>query len=355
MTGIFRMLGKNGLESYEATIRDGTLKADPIEPRTDRLLVPGFVDLHIHGAFGVDFMAATGPQMLELADRLEQIGYEAFLPTTVSASAIDVERAIANLPDDPRMPGFHLEGPFISDLFPGAQPSEAIIDPPVQAEKGTPWQRILGDPRLRVITLAPERPGALSLASNLSSGGAILSMGHTNASYSEAQLGFEHGFRHATHVFNAMRGLHHREPGALGFALLEDRLSAEIIYDRRHVSPEAARLLLRCKPPDKIVAVSDGTMASGSPEGSKFEMWGLRVETRAGSVYIEGADTLAGSSITLLDAFRNLAEDFGPETAIRLCCLNPRSALAMTSPPRLWLEFDDAFHLCKVHKVDAVP
>jgi N-acetylglucosamine-6-phosphate deacetylase len=164
-------------------------------------------------------------------------------------------------------------------------------------------------------------------------------MGHTNATYDEARHGFEFGASHTTHTFNAMRALHHREAGTVGYALSNDALATELIYDRLHVSEDAARLLFKCKPADKVIAVSDSTMATGMAPGKRFKMWGLDCVTGRKEVRLESG-ALAGSAITLLDAFRNLHEDFGPETAIRACCLNPRLSMGWTQTPRVFLELD---------------
>lgn len=347
MNGRIRMLGELGMGTYDVSLEGGYLRSTSAGGHAKSLLVPGFVDIHIHGAFGIDFMSASAAQMVEMADRLGEVGYEAFFPTTVSASPEAVAAALRNLPEDSRMPGVHLEGPFISPQYPGAQPPEAIRD--FEGPTGA-WRPILNDPRLHVMTLAPERDAACNLIEDFARRGGMVSMGHTNATYAEAEQGYRWGVRHATHTFNAMRGLHHREVGALGFALMHDEIACELIYDRRHVSKEAAALLFRCKPKDKVIAVSDGTMASGLSTGQRLSMWGHEVETRSGGVYLAGTETLAGSAITLLDAFRNLAEDFGEETAIRACCLNPRTAMSLRCEPRVWLEFDSNLNLTQIHR-----
>lgn len=309
-----------GIYRFDSSTLEFLPSADAVAEAT---IVPGFVDIHTHGAFGIDFMSASTESMVELADRLAEVGYEAFLPTTVSASRAQVEGALQALPDHPMIWGFHLEGPFISPKYPGAQPKEAIVDPPAPVSD---WDAILDDPRLKVITLAPERPGALPLALRLSSRGVKVSMGHTDATYEECRKGFEAGVRHSTHTYNAMRPLHHREAGTVGFAFTEDELFTELIYDRHHVCREAAEVLVRCKPKDRLIAISDSAMAAGLPSGQRLTMWGLDCVVNEGTVRLTDG-TLAGSAITLYDAFRNLAEDFGLETAIRACSINPRLAL----------------------------
>jgi N-acetylglucosamine-6-phosphate deacetylase len=338
----YSALGPDGFGTYRVDWSVSPPLFERVSQPPRGLLIPGFVDIHIHGAFGIDFMSASKADMGLLCQRLEAEGYEAFLPTTVTASTADVAGALSNIPDSPMVAGFHLEGPFISTKYPGAQPPSAIIGPPAGPSD---WDAILDDPRLRVITMAPERPNALELTARLMKRGVIVSMGHTDATYDEARRGFEFGAAHTTHTYNAMRPLHHREAGTVGYALSNDDLSTELIYDRLHVSKEAARLLLKCKPIDRVIAVSDSTMATGMPPGQTIEMWGLKCVTGRKEIRLADNGSLAGSAITLLDAFRNLAEDFGEEVAIRLCCLNPRRVLGMTGPPRALLELDRNYEI----------
>lgn len=341
MKPVYDLLGPEGYAAYEVTWGENGPQFNRVSKPPQGILAPGFVDLHIHGAFGIDFMSASLFQMLDLADKLAEVGYEAFLPTTITATANEVIAATDRLPAHEMMPGFHLEGPFISPRHPGAQPLQAIQEP---AERDEKWDVILHDPRLRLITLAPEAPGALALISELRRPGLTLSMGHTDATYDEARAGFEFGVSHVTHTFNAMRRFHHREAGAVGYVLQNDALTTELIYDRHHVARESASLLFRCRPADKVVAVSDSTQATGLAEGSEIVLWGQPAVVGDGCIHLRDTKTLAGSAVTLLDCFQNLAEDFGPETAIRCCCLNPRAVLGNLQP-RVWLEFDRTFHL----------
>jgi N-acetylglucosamine-6-phosphate deacetylase len=176
-------------------------------------------------------------------------------------------------------------------------------------------------------------------------------MGHSDATFEQAKRGFEAGARQATHTYNAMRGLHHREPGILGFSLVEDELDAELIYDRIHVSKPAAEVLLRCKPTHRVIGMSDGTMAAGLPTGERFKMWGLDVYTGEGEVRLVETDGPAGSAVTQLDVFRCLAEDFGLLTAIQACCINPRRVLKMPENPQVWIEMDLNLQIMQVHQV----
>lgn len=340
-------VGPHGFGVYEFNWTSSGPELTQAEGKSEGILCPGFVDIHIHGAFGIDFMSATAEQLAELGEKLQACGYEHYYPTTITASPEDIEKALDNLPNSELVPGFHLEGPFISPDFPGAQPPDRIahfdsMDPR--------WEAILTDPRLKVITLAPEKHGALPWITKLHNQGTKVSMGHTAASFDEATKGLEAGVRHSTHTFNAMKGFHHREAGAAGFCMATDELSCEIIYDRIHVSPQAAEVLLKAKPQDKVIAVSDSTMASGMQPGQKIVMWGLDCITGHGEVRLASNGSLAGSAITLLDAFQRLAQDFGPETAIRATSLNPRLAMGLTDMPKVWLEFDPNFELKAIHR-----
>jgi N-acetylglucosamine-6-phosphate deacetylase len=337
VNGTYLALGPAGFGAYDVSFDSGAARFSLSDAPTELTLIPGFVDIHIHGAFGIDFMSASKDQMLLLCDQLAKIGYESFLPTTVTASLGDVRRALGNLPDHPMIGGFHLEGPFISPKHPGAQPQDKILDPTNAQEE---WREVLEDERLKVVTLAPEVPGALELARYLHSRGVVVSIGHTDATFAESRAGYEAGVQHTTHTFNAMRGLHHREAGTVGYALTNDALRCELIYDRHHVSRDAAELLFKCKPAGGVIAVSDSTMATGMAAGEKLAMWGLEVVTSPGEVRLASNGALAGSAITLLDAFRNLHADFGPEAAVRACCLNPRQALRMPGEPRTWVALD---------------
>ncbi len=335
MSNIYDCLGPEGWGAYEVTFAQGGPEFFRVYKPSSAILVPAFVDIHIHGAYGVDVMSATQEELLTLCRSLERDGYDTFLPTTITAGPDAIRRVLDRLPDHPLISGFHLEGPFLSPQYPGAQPENLIAEIP---DGPSEWDEILQDPRLKVITLAPEIPRALELILRLQTRGVVVSMGHTNATFEEAKQGFEFGATHATHMFNAMRPFHHREAGMVGYALEEPSLTTEFIYDRKHMTKEAAQLLIQCKPPDRLVAVSDCTMAAGLAPGTKLEMWGHSCICGQGDVrLINGA--LAGSAQTLLDIFRNLYTDFGPEVAVRTCSINPRARLGLDPLPKTYLEF----------------
>ena len=336
---VLTALGPLGFQKYDVDLK--TMAMEPSDRPVEGLLVPGFVDIHIHGAFGYDFMTGSAEDLLAMAAGLEKVGYEAFLPTTVTGPLEAIKAALAHLPvDDRRMPGFHLEGPFISPKHPGAQPQEFIVEPSPE------WDVVLDDPRLKLVTLAPEIPGGLELTQRLAAQGVVPSLGHTDGTYAQVREAVAAGARHTTHTYNAMRPLHHREPGTVGAALNSPELTCELIYDRIHVARPAAEVLLKCKGSDGVIAVSDATMAAGMEPGTEITMWGLDCVVGDKQVRLKDG-TLAGSGITLYDAFRNLAQDFGPETAIRLCCLNPRRALHM-GEPRVWSIMDPELRIMEI-------
>jgi N-acetylglucosamine-6-phosphate deacetylase len=305
------------------------------------LLAPGLVDRHIHGAFGIDFMTADSQRLATLGRRLADLGYESWLPTTVTAPIENVRRAVATLPDCRGAAGFHLEGPFISASYPGAQPTEWILRPD---DAGETWRDVLEHPDLRVVTLAPETPGCPDLIRRLVARRVVVSLGHTDATADQARAAIEAGATQTTHTFNAMRRFHHRDSGIVQVALTDPRVECELIYDRRHVSRETAALLFMAKGLDRVVAVSDSTAATGLPDGSEVAMWGRRCRIETGSVKIADTGVLAGSTSTLLDCFQALADDLGPEPAVRSCCVNPRRAIGANTP-KLWCLFSLKFDL----------
>jgi len=329
----------------DGVFRFGTFEWTPGEPLTpakgkpESVLVPGFVDIHIHGSHGHDFMSMTTAAEVEAwADSLSKIGYEYFYPTTITSDVETLKRVINTLPEThPMIPGFHLEGPFISPEYPGAQPPQFILDPET---RGPEWDDILDHSQLKVVTMAGERPGALDLIQKLSRRGVRVSLGHTNATFEEAEASRKAGARHTTHTYNAMRPLHHREAGMVGFALATSEVFCELIYDRKHVCREAADVLFKAKKANKIIGISDSTMAAGMEPGQHFKMWGLDVVTGPGEVRLASNNSLAGSASTLDQVFLNMWDDFGPQLAAQACCITPRIALfGSDAPGTVWLHY----------------
>lgn len=294
-------------------------------------LVPGLVDIHCHGIAGHD---VSEGEAVETIEELRRRGVEWVCPTTVATPLERLREIVEAVPSEtPGFAGFHLEGPYLSPAYPGAQPEEHLRQPDVEE-----FDAALGDllSKIRIVTLAPELPGAEALIRFLYQNGVIVSAGHTDADIQVMEGATNVGLRHITHLFNAMRKFHHRDPGIVGFGLVSTVI-CELIYDRVHVSRLAASLVFTAKRLSDVVAVSDGTALSGSPSGTVGQLWGkeVRVERRAARL----ADgRLCGSVATLPDVFQALWQDFRdhPERAIAACSLNPRRALGLP-PPELWL------------------
>lgn len=291
----------------------------PFLDGSDCTLVPGFIDVHIHGSGGADVMDAT-PEALETMSRfLVRHGVTGFYATTVTASHAATLAAVEtaaryvesrqvgsgrNRAAGARVLGVHLEGPFLSPEFPGAQ-NPAHIRPPSTAE----LEELLGAGPVRMITLAPEVPGADTLIGMAAAAGVRVVLGHTAATFDEATAAIDAGVSQATHTYNAMSGLHHRRPGALGATLSDSRIYAQLIADGIHVHPAAMRILARCKGPTRTLLISDAIGAAGMPEG-RYEMGRLPVIVKDGACRLEDG-TLAGSVLTLDAALRKFMSATG--------------------------------------------
>jgi N-acetylglucosamine-6-phosphate deacetylase len=278
--------------------------------------VPGLIDVHTHGAAGHDTMDATPAALAGMARYLAGHGVTGFLPTTITASHEATLAAVANAAayiaadglKGPRMGarvlGVHLEGPFVNRAAKGAQPA-AFCRAPDLAELDA-WQA--AGP-IRLITVAPELPGAEVFIRAAVARGIAMSVGHTQATYEQVEAAVEWGASHVTHTFNAMSPLHHRQPGAVGAALTDDRLVVELIADGIHLHPAILALAVRAKTPGRVALVTDAMRAAGLPD-SRYDLGGQGVIMRAGACWLAGPDgeptaTLAGSTLTMDAALRN--------------------------------------------------
>jgi len=292
-----------------------------------RIVAPGLIDIHVHGAKGRDIMEASYEVINELAVFLSHHGTTSFLPTTVSApqsALLDVIRAIRTAmkkgTDGAEVLGVHLEGSYISPQRSGAQ-DPGFIRLPSLDEFNEIWEASEGT--VKIVTLAPEIKGADKLIAKLQSLGIVASVGHSNATYSEMEKAIKYGVQHVSHTFNAMRGFHHREPGVVGAVLVRDELTAELIYDNVHVHPAAAKLLVKAKGSGKVVLVTDAIHPTGMPDG-KYKMGGRGVTVTNGVCRFESRE-LAGSTLTMNKAVRNVMKSVGIplQTAIRMGTINP--------------------------------
>lgn len=299
-------------------LQDGIIRAvregrDPAADVSlpDGLLAPGLVDLQVNGYYGVDLVDASEDDWQQVLGRLPETGVTAFLPTFITAPVATLADALtrteAALPavtakGGARPLGVHLEGPFLSARRRGAHsedwladPEPAALDALVNAAPGT----------VRMLTLAPERDGALDAVRRLTAAGVLVSMGHSDATAAEAAAAADAGAQSVTHLFNAQHPLHHREPGLPGTALTDPRLTCGLIADLHHVAPEACRLAFAAAP-GRIALVTDAVAAAGMPPG-RYILGGDPIDVRdEGEPPLRGDGALAGSGLRLDDAIANV-------------------------------------------------
>lgn len=272
--------------------------------------LPGFIDMHIHGADGVDTMDATAASLHQFAAALVAEGTTSFLATTMTQSEDAIAAALQNIAafqqgeGEANLVGVHLEGPFISAQCAGAQPIEHIQPPSI--EKYQQWHEMSGN-QIKQITMAPEQ--GIELVSYAKELGVVVSIGHSNATAKETQAAVVQGVTQGTHLYNQMRAMHHREPGVVGTVLLEKDVYVEMIVDFIHIHPEMVDLAYRLKGPDKIILITDAMRAKGLAYG-KYDLGGQEVTvTENGAQLANGA--LAGSVLKMNDALRNMRQATG--------------------------------------------
>jgi N-acetylglucosamine-6-phosphate deacetylase len=302
------------------------------------LLVPGFIDIHVHGWGGHDAMGGADA-LAGMSRALLGRGVTTFLPTAVSAplDALDefaqTVRAFMDAPDGTgaKAVGFNLEGPFLAPGRRGAHEPAHLLRP--AAVPRARLETLL--PGLRVITVAPELDGSLELIAWLVERGVIVSLGHSDATFAEAVAGYRAGARSTTHLFNAMSALGHREPGLVGAALSDDDARVELIADGHHVHPVLWPVLLRAKPAGRLLAVSDAIALAGTGDG-RGRIGSLEIEVRGTRSTLAGTTTLAGSVISLDDAVRNLVAAGIPlPDAVAAASTNPADLLGLADRGRI--------------------
>ena len=293
----------------------------------DCTLIPALFDVHIHGSGGRDAMEATDSALNHIGAFLARRGVGAWFATTVTAPLDTLLRSLTGLAklmhaplDGARPVGIHLEGPFLSPHKRGAHAESQLLTPSV-ALFDRLWQAAEG--HIRLMTIAPELPGAEETIARATKLGVRISLGHSNAEGEAARRGVAAGAVSATHTFNAMRAFNHRDPGLLGEVLTNDNLFAEIICDGLHVDPAAVRLFRRAKGPERALLVTDAMAGTGMPDGA-YRLGELEVRVQNGRCII-GENTLAGSTLTLDRAVRNYAEFTGAPLAeaVALATRNP--------------------------------
>jgi N-acetylglucosamine-6-phosphate deacetylase len=289
---------------------------------------PSFFDVHFHGAAGHDVMEGTPPALDAIGRFLASHGTAAYLATTVTAPLDATLRAldglaneIAKLPEPGRARplGIHLEGPFLSHEKRGVHPTEHLLAPSTAT-----LDRMIdaGRGHVRLITIAPELPGAVEMIKHAVSRGVRVSVGHSNATAAETKAGIAAGATSATHTFNAMRALDHREPGILGTVLSNDEMYAELICDGIHTEPEIVRLWWKAKGVERGILITDAMAATGMPEG-EYQLGGFPVQVKDGRATARGV--LAGSVLTQDRALANFVQFTGAGVAevLRMLSRNP--------------------------------
>jgi N-acetylglucosamine-6-phosphate deacetylase len=309
------------------------------------ILAPGFVDIHMHGGAGIDVMQASVTELPRLNRFLTAHGVTGYFPTTVAAPLDETYSALGRIADAietaqkfhthdggtvQALPlGIHLEGPFLSHKRRGVHPPENLLEPTAELFDRL-WQAARG--HVRMMTIAPELSGAIEVIAQAARRGVCVSIGHSDATLETAQAAVKAGARHATHTFNAMRPLDHREPGILGEVLTNERLTADIIVDGIHVAPEVVELFLRAKGMERAVLITDATAAAGMPDGI-YQLGPIPVEVKNGRCTVVGetGDKLAGSVLTMDKAVRNVKQFAGwsLQDSIRAATLNPAAAAGL--------------------------
>ena len=310
----------------------------------DGFVVPGFVDVHVHGVEGHDTLDGAGA-LAEIAKRLPRYGVTAFCPTTVACSPADLSLTLQQIADarvgrpagSARVLPAHLESNFINPEYKGAQPAACLRLPTDARREGEFSGRDILDviearqADVGIVTVAPEIDGALELIPRLVRAGHRVSLGHSAADYDQAVAAIDAGARHATHLFNRMTPITHRAPGLAGAVLSHDEVKAELICDGFHVHAAMSRLAIAAKGVDGVMAITDGTAGSGLPPGSMTRLGGRPIRVSDQAALLDDG-TLAGSTLTMDRAFRNVVTMFHASIvqAAIVCSTTPARALGLT-------------------------
>ncbi len=304
------------------------LKDDQKIDLTGCYILPGFIDTHIHGAYGTRISDAE-PKVEKITRFEATQGVTGLCITTATSAFEDLLRQVdtaveaSNNNEGSKIWGIHAEGPFICEKYKGAMNPKYIIDPDIE-KLDQLQQRAKG--LLKILTIAPETAGATEVIRHAVKQGLVVSMGHTNATYDEAQAAIEAGATQATHLFNAMRGLHHREPGILAAALTNPKVRCEMICDHVHLHPAVLLMIYQCKTADGINIISDSGHAAGL-NVSQFEVDGIMRYVKDGVVRLANG-TIAGSAKTVLNGVQNLIRSGIPVgDAAKMASLNPAKTL----------------------------
>ncbi|MEB2631488.1 N-acetylglucosamine-6-phosphate deacetylase [Peribacillus frigoritolerans] len=310
--------------------QDDDAKVITLSP--DYQVIPGAIDIHIHGASNSDAMDATHDALSTMAKTLPKEGTTSFLATTMTQSTQAIESALLNAgkyienqtQEHAEIVGIHLEGPFISPARKGAQPEDYIVDPDVTLFKR--WQE-MAENQIKLVTLAPEQPNGLDLAAHLRGTGVVASIGHSDATYDQIDEAIQAGTTHVTHLYNGMRGLHHREPGVLGAAYLRDELYVELIADGIHCRPEMIKLAYNQITSERMILITDSLRAKWLEKGT-YDLGGQPVNVDETKATLSDG-TLAGSILKMDDAIKNTMKytDCSMTDIIKMTAENPAKQL----------------------------
>lgn len=298
----------------------------------DHYLVPGLIDLHVHGVAGHDVMDGTEKALESISRSLAAEGITGFLATTMTAEKERIEKVLSVVPSaasqlsGAAILGIHLEGPFISSAKMGAQKHGEESLPDVALIKR--WQHLAKN-MIKLVTLAPELKGTLGFIDTLNEMDIVTSIGHTDATYEQTSAAIAAGCKRATHLFNAMRGLHQREPGAVGAILLDTKVNAELIVDGLHLHPAIVELVWKLKGKDHLYLVTDAIRAKCLGDG-RYELGGQWVTVENGKAVLND-DTLAGSTLSMPQAIKNMMNfsHCSLEEALWLATKNPARDLGL--------------------------
>ncbi len=303
----------------------------------DSTVVPGFVDTHVHGGGGASFSDATTGATRTAASLHLSHGTTTMVASLVSADVADLHRQVEVLSGqvgDGLLAGIHLEGPWLSPRRRGAHEPSALRAPDL-AELDALLAAAAGT--IRMVTLAPELPGALEAIRRVVEAGAVAAVGHTDGTYDHTRSAIDAGATVATHLFNAMRPVHHREPGPVVALLEDDRVTLEMITDGTHLHPALYRQVVAAAGVDRVSLVTDAMAAAGMPDGD-YRLGPLAVDVVHGVARLAGTDTIAGSTATMDQHFRFAVAHGGPnradalDAAVRQTSVGPARALGLPSP-----------------------
>ncbi|KOP69162.1 N-acetylglucosamine-6-phosphate deacetylase [Bacillus sp. FJAT-18019] len=302
-----------------------------------KLLIPGMVDVHIHGANGYDMMDGTTRSIQEVSKACAATGCTSFLATSVTSELealllmIDNVKQVMGDEEGALIAGIHAEGPYLNLKRKGMQ-NEAFLRHPDRAEMEVILER--AGSALRMVTIAPELPGGMEMVSFLHGEGIVVAVAHSDATYEEAKEAFRLGASHITHCFNGMRPIHHRDPGVVVAAFEEPKVSLQAIVDNVHLHPAIVRMMFRMKGPEGIVLITDALQAMGLGDG-EYEFGGHQVKVQDGIAKLHDG-TLASSTVTMNEALRNTVELGIPLLdAVRMASTTPAGVLGLASKGRI--------------------